>query len=298
MGPGHCGSTLLDLIMGSHSQSFSLGEFSRIQGSIDSLSEDSQICGVCEGQCPYWNDKVQLPLLKLFYSKSNWWNSLTSKVIRHLFNPYKLLIKWSGKNILIDSSKRTESIKRQLRLSYRWIGIQPYLIYMVRDGRAVVSSYKRKYSDQDLSQITSQWKHKTFEMNRFYENFSPKRRMVVRYEELATHPEAVVKSFCQFLELDYEPEMLQYWAHEHHHLYGNGGTRALIYRFREQQQQSSPEMHERVERAKQHYVYDYYDQIDIGIKLDERWRTEMSEDDLLIFENIAGDLNRSIPKNS
>lgn len=298
MGPGHCGSTLLDLIMGSHSQSFSLGEYSRIQGSIDSFSKDSQICGVCESHCPYWNDKVQLPLLKLFYSRSNRWNALTSKAIRHLFNPYKLLIKWSGKNVLIDSSKQTWWIKRQLRLSYRWLGMQPYLLYMVRDGRAVVSSYRRKYNDQNLSLITNNWKRKTIEMNQFYENFPPKRRTIVRYEELATQPAAVIKSLCQFLSLDYEPEMLRYWASDHHHLFGNGGTRALIYRYREQQQQSSPEMLERVERAKQHYVHDYYDQIDIGIKLDERWRTEMSEDDLSIFENIAGDLNRSIPKNS
>ena len=30
MGPGHCGSTLLDLILGSHSDCFSLGEVFRL----------------------------------------------------------------------------------------------------------------------------------------------------------------------------------------------------------------------------------------------------------------------------
>ncbi len=298
MGAGHCGSTLIDLIMGSHSQSFSLGELQRIHSSIDTFSKTTQICGVCVGHCPFWNDKAQLSLLKLFYSKANRRSAFASKLSQCLYNPYKLLSKWSNKSILIDSSKRPGWIQRQLRFPYRWLGIKPYLLYMVRDGRAVVSSYRRKYDDKDLVQIIDHWKQETIKMNRFYEQFSPNRRVTVHYEDLATQPEKVVKSLCNSLDIEFEPAMLNYWAGDHHHLYGNGGTRALIYRYRDQQQQSSPEQRLRAERAKEHYKYEYYDQVDISIKLDERWRTEMSEKDLSIFEDIAGDLNRSLLKDN
>ena len=294
MGAGHCGSTLVDLILGSHSRSFSLGELQRIHSSIDSFSKTTQICGVCVGHCPFWNDKANLFLLKFFYSKANPGLALVSKLAQCLQNPYKLLSKWSNKSILIDSSKRPGWIQRQLRFPHRWLGIEPYLLYMVRDGRAIVSSYRRKYDDKGLAQITNHWKQETIKMNRFYEQFPHDKKITVHYEKLATNPEAVVNSLCAFLKIEYEPAMLNYWAGDHHHLYGNGGTRALIYRYRDLQQQSSPEQRIRAERAKQHYKHEYYDQIDISIKLDERWRTEMSENDLSTFEEIAGDLNRSL----
>ena len=36
----------------------------------------------------------------------------------------------------------------------------------------------------------------------------------------------------------------------------------------------------------------YYDQIGMGIRLDERWRQELGEDSLAGFAAVAGDLNR------
>lgn len=294
MGPGHCGSTLLDLIIGSHSTSFSLGELNRLHASIRASSENPQICGVCESSCKFWDEKAHLSLLKLFYSKSNRFSAMTSKIARCFYNPYKLLGKWSNKSILIDSSKSPSWIQQQLKFSYRWNGVTPYLIYMIRDGRAVVSSYRRKYSNKSFTNTTNEWKRKTITMNRFYEEFPTARRMKVKYEKLATQPEAETKSICKFLEIHYEPEMLRYWTHEHHHLYGNGGTRALIYRFREQMNESSPKLRERVKHAKQFYAYEYYDQIEIAIKLDERWRHELTQKDLENFEVIGGEFNRSL----
>ena len=69
MGPGHCGSTLFDLIMGSHSDVFSLGEFHRIHGAIDDFQEGyPKICGVCTGRCEFWNQRASLPILKMYFS--------------------------------------------------------------------------------------------------------------------------------------------------------------------------------------------------------------------------------------
>jgi len=50
-------------------------------------------------------------------------------------------------------------------------------------------------------------------------------------------------------------------------------------------------MRERQAAAKQFYDPTFYDEMDIGIYLDERWRTEMSREHRQQFDAIAGDVN-------
>lgn len=72
MGPGHCGSTLLDVMLGSHTNAFSLGEMrhisSRLYNYNDSVKYPS-ICGICEGPCPFWNNRVSINILRRFFPK-------------------------------------------------------------------------------------------------------------------------------------------------------------------------------------------------------------------------------------
>ena len=42
------------------------------------------------------------------------------------------------------------------------------------------------------------------------------------------------------------------------------------------------------------WTKDYYRSHGQSIKLDTRWKTELSEDDLLYFEKYAGDVNATI----
>ena len=57
LGSGHCGSTLLDLILGSHSEAFSLAEFIHISRLIDTPEpERGPVCAICEGSCPFWDE--------------------------------------------------------------------------------------------------------------------------------------------------------------------------------------------------------------------------------------------------
>ncbi|MGI9294861.1 MAG: sulfotransferase family protein [Pseudomonadales bacterium] len=291
MGPGHCGSTLLDLILGSHPDAFSLGELHRIWTSIDTNEQPSKICGVCPGSCNFWNQQVSLPMLKLYFSRKNRLRSLLRKVGQYVLNPYAGLMKWSGKSILIDSSKNPAWIKRQLAFSHRWRGITPYLVYISRDGRAVVNAYHRKYPQRGVEAITLQWKNQIIEMEEFYNQFPADRKLNVSYEELASQPEIVIKSLCEHCSISYEPEMLRYWTHDHHHVFGNGGTRNLIYRYREQFTPPSKELSDRIVASKKHYEHEYYDQVDVAIRLDERWRKEMPPEGLAIFTKIAANTN-------
>lgn len=294
MGPGHCGSTLFDLIMGSHSDVFSLGEFHRIHQPIDDFYEGyPKICGVCTGRCEFWNQRASLPILKMYFSKKNKYRSLFGKVSQCVFNPYKFLFKWSEKSVLVDSSKQPGWFRRRLTPSYTWRDMVPYLIYMCRDGRAVVNSYLRKYPERGIANITENWKRQINEMNKFYENFLSTRRMKVKYEELATYPERVGQAICNFVDLKYEKEMVRYWTHEHHHIFGNGGTRALIFRYRMKFEHQSVSLQKRLNSSKKYYDDKYYEEVGLAIKLDLRWHRELSQEQLEVFDSIAGDANKS-----
>jgi len=111
------------------------------------------------------------------------------------------------------------------------------------------------------------------------------------YEALATEPEQAARDLCEFLGLGFEPLMLRYWEHDHHHLGGNGGTRHLIFRYREQFGAQSQELQSRISESKKHYSHEYYDDTHIAIQLDERWREELTADQLQIFAQLASAVN-------
>jgi hypothetical protein len=294
MGAGHCGSTLLDLLLGSHSQAFSLGELYRIGQLVDYPHEHyAKICGVCVRRCEFWNECASLAVLKMYFSRRNRLWSFISGISRCVYNPYKFVSRWSGKSVLIDSSKSPNWIKRQLKPSYTWYRLVPYIIYMGRDGRAIVNSYYRKYPERGLSNIVLDWKRRIEAMNRLYDAFPRDQKIKVQYEEVATHPERALQSLCSFLGLDFETDMLTYWVHPHHHVFGNGGTRSLIFKFREKFGVDVSALKERHEKSKRFYDASFYDQMELGIQLDQRWRDELSQEHLEVFDAIGGETNKA-----
>ena len=201
MGPGHCGSTLLDLILGSHSNTFSLAELHAISKRLEFAKRGNTcLCGICSGKCAFWDEQASFSVLKLFYSRKSKLSRVLFKLSRYFFNPYHFIFRWSNKSILIDSSKQPYWFNSQLTPSYTWKNIVPYLIYLSRDGRAVINSYLRKYPKRGIVQITETWKDQIIKMNGFYDQF-PNKKKKVKYEDLAMHPERVIKSICHFADM-------------------------------------------------------------------------------------------------
>ena len=130
-------------------------------------------------------------------------------------------------------------------------------------------------------------------MESYYEAFDSGSKMRLGYESLADSAPATAESLCNFLGIEYEPGMLGYWEHDHHHLGGNGGTRHLIFRYREQFKKHSTQLEKRISASKEHYSHEYYDATRIAIKLDERWRNELNEEQLQIFDDRAAEANSS-----
>jgi len=287
MGAGHCGSTLLDLILGSHSQAFSLGEFKQFGSRLAAHeATGSPVCGVCTEACPVWEGKL-LNGLKPLFASTGGARRITAAIGRRMRNPYRLLSEYTGQDIIVDSSKHPVWIRSRLTHKYLWKNIEPYLIYLHRDGRAVTNSYFRKYPERTYSAVVDDWLSQVKQMEDYFESFDSGAKMRLGYESLADATEATAERLCQFLAIDYQPGMLGYWQHDHHHLGGNGGTRHLIYRYREQFGQHTDELEQRINESKKHYSHEYYDATRIAIKLDERWRDELGSEKLLMFDDRA-----------
>lgn len=292
MGAGHCGSTILDLILGSHSQAFSLGEFRSLSQSIKGKTFCEAICGICGDACSFWNQSASLPILNSYFC----WGANSNHIIKRLYwhfgsfrcNMYDWLFHWSGANILIDSSKTVGWIRRQLRPFWFWRDITPFLIYIHRDGRAVVNSFLRKYPQQGITHLTEKWVKTTMAMENFFNAFPQDQRLKLSYEELATTPENTINAVCRVLRLSFEPAMLLYWQHQHHVVQGNSGTRSLILKYREQFNGGNSSLLPAMLQTNQIY----YEQLGLAIKLDLRWQDELSQNDLKIFDSIAGKLNK------
>ena len=82
----------------------------------------------------------------------------------------------------------------------------------------------------------------------------------LRYEDLAVNPEYIGRQLCAFVGLDWEPQMLDL-AQATRHLVNGNKTRF------------TPQK---------------------GIRLDDRWRKEMSAEDLAFFNRLGGELNRQL----
>jgi len=120
LGTGHCGSTLLDLLLGSHSRVFSLGEFHSIYKTVREMrrGESPRICVVCQGECKFWNERASASILNLYYSRKTLLNAVLGKAARYVYNPYHFIFKWSGKPVIVDSSKHPGWFKSQFTPKY------------------------------------------------------------------------------------------------------------------------------------------------------------------------------------
>ena len=261
-GASHSGSTLLGLILGSHSACFYAGEVNKIQFLNIKKEHEDKSCKICGRSCPIWGNFI----------------------LDKEFGLYKQLSKLTNKPIIIDSTKKIAWLKKQSNKLE--IYQSKYLIYILRDGRAVINSQLRKYKDSDPEELIEKWIKHIKSTDDFYYNFSGK-KIQIHYEALSSKPEDITKKLCNFLEISYEKSMSQYYLHEHHPLGGNTGTHYLIIKA----QKDNKKIDSPIQLSERNKYY-YLDH-PLEIRLDLRWKKELSEKIIKIFEKKAGKLNKS-----
>jgi hypothetical protein len=259
-GAGHSGSTLLGLLVDGHPDVFYAGESRKVRFlGLEDVPVRKRTCRFCGADCPVWST----------FRWSQPGPSLYAQLADH-----------TGRSVIVDSTKNVDWIPARLDETRRE-GIEPLVVLLVRDGRAVVASRLRKYPELAPAEVIDEWVDQMRATIDIYTS-NAGRRALVRYEELATDPGAVVRSLCDALGLEFDPKMLDYAANPHHILGGNAGTRALA-------RGNAAEDREITPGARTFYAAHTG-----GIALDERWRNELSTATLETFESRAGLMQRTL----
>lgn len=310
-GSGHSGSTLLDMCLGGHSKISALGETGFLYFYANKTTDrDTCTCGKPVEFCPFWqpvadelarmlgapaggvfkNFHLSDPDMMRFDAQgryrnrrpgekvinASFWRNLSivlgnktvfhflagrSKSIRTFLTAaenrrklYQAVSRAHHKPIIIDSTKTAGAVK-EAYMERRGADVKFITIY--RDGRAVAASHKRRLNIP-MAQAARMWRNDILKWRLARLTLPKEDELVIHYEEFCSDPRKVLGQVCTFLGIQFEESMLDFRANRHN-LGGN------------------PMRHRTEETV---------------ITFDERWRRELTPDDLSAFNRAAGWLNR------
>jgi len=150
-------------------------------------------------------------------------------------------------------------------------------VHVIRDGRAVALSRMRTLAlrPKEISKVAQRWQkrlRKARKKGRRLDHY-----LELRYEELVRDPEPILRQVCEFIELDWDPALLDYHRRSEERLaeldrdipaWEGKLPRSAESRMALHQQTTKPLDPARI----------------------DRWRTELSEEEIETFEREAGDL--------
>jgi hypothetical protein len=182
---------------------------------------------------------------------------------------YRLYAEHQGKERWGD---KTPGYVREMVLLQRAFG-EARFVHMIRDGRDVAMSVvPREWGPKTIEGAAGLWKRR---IERAREQQSKLDHYIeVHYEELITDTEAVLRRVCDFIELEFDPVMLEYHARAEERLAEK--ARDLPTRFGKITAESRLESHKLASEPPRS------DRI-------ARWRTKMDPADLREYESIAGE---------
>jgi hypothetical protein len=171
-----------------------------------------------------------------------------------------------GTEIIVDSSK----IALRLKYLLATPGLEVKVIRLIRDGRAVALTYmedpslkaggggsRHPFRGLSIREAAYRWCRSIEEAENILKVLAPSQWIGIRYEDLCTETEAVLSRMFGFLGVDSREATRDFRSVEHH-VVGNGM---------------------RLNRTSE-------------VRLDERWKSVLTADDLRQFDAVAGKMNR------
>jgi hypothetical protein len=310
LAPSHSGSTLLAMLLGSHPDICTVGELK-----ATSLGDPEQYRCSCRsliGECQFWQAisramksrgfdfevsaagtdirtgaspyvaRLLQPLHRgvilekirdIALSLSPCWRKNFPVIQARNLAFIQSVSSVTGKNIIVDSSKIGIRLKYLLRIPE----IEVRVVRVVRDGRGVALTYidpcrfadaadpalkgggagtDREKEKLDMAAAAHEWKRSNEEAEAIVNRLRPDQWIQMHYEDLCRDPEKVLARLFRFIGCDPGTMILDFRSVEHH-VVGNGM---------------------RLDSTSE-------------IRLDERWKTELNERQLNIFQSIAGNMN-------
>jgi hypothetical protein len=261
-GAGHSGSTLLGYVVGAHPSVTYAGE-ARKHLFFGNLKKPlrKRACKRCGEDCPVWGG-LEVPAGS---------------------DVYEALARRTGKPHVLDSTKNAEWVReRSEALCGR--GVRVRLLFLMRDGRAVVASRLRKEPELGLDAHTLAWRAQIEAARALVSGF-PGPVHPLHYEALASSPQAEIQRLADFLGLSFDAAMLAPWASPQHPLGGNSGTQALL---------ASEPAKEPALAAPGAHTAAYYAAHPRAFVLDLRWQQELDAAARARFAELAGETNEEL----
>lgn len=232
-GAGRSGSTLLDLLLGNHPKIIGLGEVHRV---CLNPSERICACGEPINRCRFWRNVLKHVLDCYDLSAEDWpeefpTTSLTDRkaagirdlrlvdlllligsykllrtaaqisrsCFRHIrmtensWRLYDVVAQQHRVSTIVDSSKNAARMKLLYMARPRSLRV----IHLVRDGRAVAHSLRRRYGIS-IKEAALQWKLANRNVELVLKTIPARRRMLIHYEDLCRRPQQVLKKIVRF----------------------------------------------------------------------------------------------------
>lgn len=313
LAPSHSGSTLLSMLLGSHPQIATIGEINLSPEAMGDLSRYRCSCGRPIRRCEFWKDvrkgmadqgiefdlaragtdyravdsryaqRLLRPLFRggvlergrdLGLSLSPRWRKRLPETQKRNATLAAVVTEVTQAKIIVDSSK----IALRLKYLLRNPDLNIKVVRLVRDGRAVALTYMDPAGfadardpdrraggmggDRDserlpMAQAAHQWRRCVEEAESILPSLDRSQWIEVRYEDYCRHSDETLSRIQKFLGVDPHRQPVDFRSVEQH-VVGNGMRLDTV----------------------------------SEIQLDERWRQRLTTEELKVFDDVAGAVNR------
>jgi len=288
MGPSFSGSTLLTNLLAMHSRIATVGELKA--SAIGDIDTYTCSCGTLLRECVFWQQVckemnrqgMEFPFENLglhFRDRHPLCNRLLSsgykggvtEQLRNIAISLYPNCRKKFKRIIENNRIAIEVIKKiqggdifldgskdpnRLNFFFQAGYWKIKILYIIRDGRGSTNSSIRHHNDP-MAVTAREWVQMHIECDRMAEKHKMD-CLTMRYEDFCGNPDKYLRKIYNFIGLE-PPATVTTFSVQSQHILGNSMRLS-----------STSE-----------------------VRLDEKWRQSLTEEDLAIFEKIAGDLNRS-----
>lgn len=205
-GPGHCGSTLLNLCLDQHSEVLGVSEIVTLNRKKAGWSHDEYVL-----DSPFWSKVAEqmleepegVELESVPFNLTRLGGREVSAALEANQAAFRAMLTVANKRIVSDASKEPQRLRALLSSPLFRVRV----VYLVRDGRAVVHAYRRKYK-----RWFTGWRklvRTDFVARHLMSEVPSDTWLTVRYEDLATKPETTLRKICDFMGVSFESAMLK-----------------------------------------------------------------------------------------
>jgi len=251
LGISFCGSTLLSYILGANKDIFSVGESSWVlyttknSGQSKERIERANKCKICQ-KCNFWT-----PEFKRTLTYSNFFDSIKKRA-KEKYNVDKIVYADKNHNQYNKFLKYGNQINK--------------VILLFKRPEGFVTSYFYRDSKWSIKQILDLYCWQYTANLKFIEGIDTQ---IIFYDDFALNPKKIVKELCNWLEVSYSDEMLEYWnrTSKTHQIAGN----------------ANPLLNFRSDERFEYWTDKWRRKSRKKIILDDKWKTELSKE---ILEEI------------